>query len=76
MSIYAFCNDCKFKIIEIVDGKIIKYTCPTRFNPFEPLTELDGKTPRTDGREGCPSNLRFMELERKKFKAYDSNRIG
>ena len=59
---------------EYSDEKLISYTCPARFNPFEPMTELDGKTPRTDGRNGCPKNLRFMELEKKKFKDYDSNR--
>lgn len=74
MSIYSFCNDCQFKVTDILNGKVLNYTCPARFNPFEPMTELDGKTPRSDGREGCPKNLRFMEQERKKFKDYDRNR--
>ena len=74
MSIYNFCNECKFKIIDVVNERIVNYTCPARFNPFEPTTELDGKTPRTDGKEGCPKNLRFMELERKKFRSYDNSR--
>jgi hypothetical protein len=65
VSIYKFCEGCEYRVTKYHGARLIGNTCPARFNPFEPMTEKDG-TPRTDGREGCPKNLRFMELEEKK----------
>lgn len=58
---YQFCVGCEY----IRKNPKNEQTCPARFNPFEPMTEPDG-SPRTDGRDGCPKNARFMTLESQK----------
>jgi hypothetical protein len=56
---YQFCSGCEY-IRKTSKGD----TCPARFNPYEPMTEPDG-TPRTDGREGCPKNARYIERQKR-----------
>jgi len=57
---YQFCVGCEY-IRKTSRGE---QTCPSRFDPYEPMTETDG-SPRTDGREGCPKNLRYMENQKR-----------
>lgn len=59
---YQFCVDCEY-IRKTAQGN----TCPARFNPYEPQFETDG-SPRTDGRQGCPKNEKFMKREREKLR--------
>lgn len=52
MSIYYFCNDCEHREYSYgKGGKLIKFTCPSRFNPWD---------------EKCPKHERFMVLEEQK----------
>lgn len=55
---YQFCVGCEY-IRKTPAGE---NTCPSRFDPYEPMTESDG-TKRDDGREGCPKNKRFLRLQ-------------
>jgi len=54
---YYFCEGCEFKSKVIQGEKIIKYSCPARFDPYEPLE---------NGR-GCPKNIKFLEREKSKM---------
>lgn len=51
---YYFCEGCEFKLKIMQGDKIIKYSCPARFDPYQPLE---------NGR-GCPKNDMFMEREK------------
>lgn len=53
MSVYSFCNGCQSKVYEYNEsGKLIKFTCPALFNPFDD--------------EKCVKHDRFIELESRK----------
>lgn len=58
---YQFCAGCEY----IRKNSKGEQTCPSRFNPYEPTTERDG-SPRSDGRDGCPKNAKFMVMEKRK----------
>jgi rRNA maturation protein Nop10 len=51
VSIYYFCNDCEHKTTITKGGKIVKYSCPARFSPYD---------------EKCPHKEKFQELEAQK----------
>jgi hypothetical protein len=39
--------------------KVIRYSCPARFDPYEVFDEDTGR--------GCPNNKRFLEREKSKM---------
>lgn len=60
MSIYSFCERCLDKTIERdKQGKVVKYECPSLFNPFD---------------EKCTHHAKFMKLERQKLESRENNR--
>jgi len=61
MSIYHFCNDCQYKVKTYNEkGKLIKFSCPARFNPWDE-DKKDGKVTSR-----CPKHEQFMKLETQK----------
>jgi hypothetical protein len=53
---YQFCQGCKEKQNTVKDGRVIRVSCPVKFNPFS---------------EQCPKHKRFMDLEKDKNRRYD-----
>lgn len=71
---YHFCEGCEYKSKIEKDGKIIRYSCPARFDPYESNLEDDGTT-RKDGK-GCPKNEIFLKREKDKQKAIRGSNRG
>ena len=53
---YQFCEGCSEKTNTMKDGRVIRVSCPTKFNPFS---------------EDCPKHTKFMDREREKNRTYD-----
>lgn len=55
MSVYAFCyQSCK-----------VYDRCPAQYNPYSPMIDNEDKARQNP--KGCPSNGRFMEIQRRKI---------
>jgi hypothetical protein len=61
---YHFCEGCPFKSKIYQGDRLIKYTCPARFDPYESDLDEHGLK-RSDGK-GCPKNLEFLKREKAK----------
>jgi len=69
---YHFCEGCEYKSKIYKDGKLIRYTCPARFDPYDSAFEADG-TARKDGK-GCPKGQVFAKMEKDKNEYNARNR--
>lgn len=59
---YHFCEGCEHKSKVEKDGKVIRYSCPARFDPYD---------------DGCPKNELFLKWEStKRESAQGSNYRG
>lgn len=56
---YHFCEGCEHKTTIMKGEKVIRYSCPARFDPYEVFDEDTGR--------GCPNNKRFLEREKSKM---------
>jgi hypothetical protein len=74
MSIYAFCNECKFIESKMMKGVNIPLVeeriCPARGNPFEPMEFPNGTGEPEKNPHGCPRNERFMQIQKMKIIGY------
>lgn len=61
---YYFCEGCEHKLTVMKGNKVIRYSCPARFDPYESNLDDNG-TVRKDG-GGCPKNAIFLKREKAK----------
>jgi hypothetical protein len=56
---YHFCEGCEHKSKIEKGGKVIRYSCPARFDPYQPY----------ENGQGCPKNELFLKREKDKQEA-------
>jgi len=77
MSIYAFCDGCKDKVYEYNDsGKVVKHTCPARYNPFDEDISFDKGAREVVRTSKCTRHEKFMSMEKQKQECAAAKKRG